>query len=96
MFQDALEDAHYTRALQIGRLDPSRPLPVIEINEIEKHINELLRTEPQSLELECICQQPLGFYLVSFLPSVYFFLYYSIKIFFQYLIFLSLFSLQNF
>lgn len=71
MFQDALEDAHYTRALQIGRLEPSRPLPLIEINEIEKHINELRRTEPQSLELESICQQPLGFYLVINFNLVY-------------------------
>jgi len=65
MFQDALEDAHYTRALQIGRLEPSRPLPIIQVIAIEKYINELKRQDPHALELESICQQPLGFYLFT-------------------------------
>ena len=66
MFQDALEDVQYTRGLQSGRLEPSRPLPVIEVPAVEKYINDLRRQDPQALELDRICQQPLGFYLVIF------------------------------
>jgi hypothetical protein len=61
-FTDALEDAQYVHALQSGRLEPTKPLPEVTDEEIDTYVASLTAKEK---ELDFICQQPLGFYLVG-------------------------------
>jgi hypothetical protein len=67
LFQDALEDAHYVHALNAGHLEPSRPLPEIDKEATQRYVEQLREKNPQALELEQICREPLGFYLVSYI-----------------------------
>jgi hypothetical protein len=62
--QDALEDTQYVIALTSGRMEPIRPWPNISPEQVQEYINKHRIAEPDSLNLETICNQPLGFYLV--------------------------------
>lgn len=64
-FSDALEDALYIHALTTGRLELSKPWPKYSEEEIQQYIRQIEEKDPLQSTLEAICQQPLGFYLVS-------------------------------
>lgn len=66
-FSDALEDALYVHALTTGRLELSKPWPEFTDEEIQRYVKQIEEKEPERLSLEVICQQPLGFFLVSHL-----------------------------
>lgn len=63
--RDAMDDLHYVNALHEGRLPPTRPIPKLPDKEIFWYIDNLRVNKPESFELENICAEPLGFYLVS-------------------------------
>lgn len=69
--RETMDDLHYANALHEGRLPPSRPVPKLPDNEIYWYIDNLKTTKPEELELENICSQPLGFYLVGCILCVY-------------------------
>lgn len=62
--RDAMDDLHYVNALHEGRLPPTRPIPKLPDKEIFWYIDNLRTNKPESFELENICAEPLGFYLV--------------------------------
>ncbi len=61
----AIDDAHYIAALHEGKLPPSRPFPQLADRDINTFIEDLRENSPESFELDKICAEPLGFYLVS-------------------------------
>jgi hypothetical protein len=62
--KEAMDDIHYANALHEGKLPPSRPILKLPDRVIQSYMNKLREQKPQALELETICSEPLGFYLV--------------------------------
>ena len=64
--QDALEEAQYLCALnQGGRLEATNPLPEVSEAELEDYLETLRSKDPKAQTLTAICEEPLGFYMVS-------------------------------
>lgn len=69
--QNAIEDIHYLAAVE-GKLPPSRPFPQLPDREIQAFVENLRINHPESFELDRICSEPLGFYLVPHLVMLLF------------------------
>lgn len=65
--QDALEEAQYLCALnQGGRLEATNPLPEVSESELEDFLEKLNVRDPRAQTLTTICEEPLGFFMVSY------------------------------
>lgn len=62
---DALEDAQYLDALYNATIRPLKQVEFPLDAEVEKFMEDLSINNPSELELERICERPLGFYLFT-------------------------------
>lgn len=62
--QAMIEDAQFMSAIYDETPRPSAKWKLPSSNEVSAYVSRIQETDPFSLELEGICSNPLGFYLV--------------------------------
>ena len=64
--QDAIEDAQYINAMNDDSPKPTKEWRMPSLQELQSYIESLKTSNPESLTLEAMCSNCLGFYLVLF------------------------------
>jgi hypothetical protein len=63
--QDAIEDAQLINALNDDTPRPTKEWSVPSAEELDRYVKNMHQKNPASFELETICNNCLGFYLVK-------------------------------
>ena len=84
--QDAIEDAQYVNAMHDDTPKPTKEWKFPSTDEMNAFVTRLTFSQPKLLELDTICEDSLGFFLVLFYLFYQFILsIYFINLFYQFI-----------